>query len=399
MDRSIGIICIFVITIIQKIDCKSYECNNVKNCHIDEDKLLFAHTLCRHGDRNIYIIIPNDPWKYEKYWPGGYGQLTKVGKQQHYQLGKFFRKRYASLIGNGDYSPNKVYVQSSNVDRVLQSSEVNLAGLFPPKGFQIWNEKLKWQPVPVHTQPQTDDYLLAGDKRCNHFDYVMLQYMNGTEYKGFFERYSSLISYLEKYSGMKLPTITDLANLYDVLFIEQLKHKRLPLWAEQVMQPDGDFQYLAFYWYRMFTATPEMKKLRSGYLLKEILDRFTNKTQMQLSPNRSLWMYFGHDITISNMLNSLGVFNFLQPPYTSCLLFELYQGRNYPYVRIFYKNNTDMNITLQSLNIPKCGVKCPLTRLYSLYEDILPTKSFEDACTLQEGETLPPGGNPENNAL
>lgn len=113
MNRSIGIICIFLFTIIQKIDCKSYGCNNVKNCHIDEDKLLFAHTLCRHGDRNIYILIPNDPWKYEIYWPGGYGQLTNIGKQQHYQLGKFFRKRYASLIGNGDYSPNKVYVQSS----------------------------------------------------------------------------------------------------------------------------------------------------------------------------------------------------------------------------------------------------------------------------------------------
>lgn len=83
----------------------------------------------------------------------------------------------------------------------------------------------------------------------------------------------------------------------------------MPQWAEQVMQPDGDFQRLAFYWFRMFTATPEMKKLRSGYLLKEILDRFTNKTQTQLSPNRSLWMYFGHDITIANMLNSLGVFN------------------------------------------------------------------------------------------
>lgn len=75
------------------------------------------------------------------------------------------------------------------------------------------------------------------------------------------------------------------------------------------MQPDGDFQRLAFYWFRMFTATPEMKKLRSGYLLKEILDRFTNKTQTQLSPDRSLWMYFGHDNTVADMLNSLGVFN------------------------------------------------------------------------------------------
>lgn len=72
------------------------------------------------------------------------------------------------------------------------------------------------------------------------------------------------------------------------------------------MMPGGDFEDLALYWYRMFTATDEMKKLRSGYLLKDILDRFSNKT---LVGGRSLWMYFAHDITLSNMLNSLGVFN------------------------------------------------------------------------------------------
>lgn len=82
----------------------------------------------------------------------------------------------------------------------------------------------------------------------------------------------------------------------------------LPDWAKNVMTPGGDFEYLAFYWYKIFTPTTEMKKFKSGYLLKEILDRFTNKTQLTLSPNRSLWMYFAHDITIANMLSSLGVF-------------------------------------------------------------------------------------------
>lgn len=83
-------------------------------------------------------------------------------------------------------------------------------------------------------------------------------------------------------------------------------------WAERAMDPRNDigrdFKYLALQWYRMFTVTTEMKKLKSGYLLKEILDRFTNKIQLTLSPDRSLWMYFAHDITITNMLNSLGVF-------------------------------------------------------------------------------------------
>lgn len=51
------------------------------------------------------------------------------------------------------------------------------------------------------------------------------------------------------------------------------------------------------------------------------------------------------------------------------------------------------------LNIPGCGSKCPLATLYQLYRDVLPTQSFDDACKLRNGETLPPGGNPENNSL
>lgn len=82
----------------------------------------------------------------------------------------------------------------------------------------------------------------------------------------------------------------------------------IPSWAEEVMKPGSDFEYLAFVYFTIFTHSTEMKKLRSGYLLKEILDHSTNKSMSTLSPDRSLWMYFAHDNTIADMLNSLGLF-------------------------------------------------------------------------------------------
>lgn len=106
------------------------------------------------------------------------------------------------------------------------SAQANLAGLFPPNNNQRWNSDLDWQPIPVHTEPIDDDFLLASNKKCDHFDYIMLQYMNTTEYKGLFKNYKNLIRYLEKMSDKKLQTITEINNLYDTLLIEQMKGKR-----------------------------------------------------------------------------------------------------------------------------------------------------------------------------
>lgn len=75
------------------------------------------------------------------------------------------------------------------------------------------------------------------------------------------------------------------------------------------MVPGGDFEYLALFHFKIFTPTIEMKKLKSGFLLKEILDRFIAKTQAIRPPDYSLYMYFAHDNTIANMLNSLGLYS------------------------------------------------------------------------------------------
>ncbi|XP_055307972.1 prostatic acid phosphatase-like [Sitodiplosis mosellana] len=385
-----AMVCMLLVPLVELVPSKDVN---------SDDELIFVHTVCRHGDRNIYESYPNDPWKATEFRKGGYAQLTNEGKQQHYQLGQYLRKRYSSLLGNGDYSSDKVYVRSTDSDRTLMSSQACLAGLFPPTNDQMWNPNLEWQPIPVHTTPLSNDFLLASDRKCNHFDYIMLEYLNSTEYKSLFKKYKNVIRYLEKMSGKQLRTLTDINNLYDTLLVEQMKGKCIPDWAVRAMKPCGDLEYLAIFWFKIFTVTDEMKKLKSGFLLKEILNRFTNKTQSILSPNR-LYLYFAHDITISNMLNTLGLFKLHQPPYASCIFFELYKSNGNPYVQIFYMNSAELeHIWNHPLEIPNCGTKCSLTDLYELYHDVLPTQSFEEEFVLRDGEILPPDGNPENNSL
>lgn len=78
-------------------------------------------------------------------------------------------------------------------------------------------------------------------------------------------------------------------------------------------------EYLGGYWLKLITGTNELKKLYSGFLLKEILERFEKKSKSRLSPNRSIWLYSAHDVTIAGMLNILGVFEVIS--YNS--IFEL----------------------------------------------------------------------------
>lgn len=171
--------------------------------------------------------------------------------------------------------------------------------------------------------------------------------------------------------------------------------------AEQIMRN--------FFTYR--TKTTEWKKFRSGFLLKDILDRTKQYVGFQPVEPPNLVFYFAHDITISDMLTSLGLgihmvsnnslektkkmsitkmfslkfrlyfFKPSNPPYASCLLFELYRNKTDYYLQLFYRNTTT-TLDIPALELPNgnCGTKCPLHKWYDIYKEILPTKTYDMEC-------------------
>ena len=253
----------------------------------------------------------------------------------------------------------------------------NLAGLFPPDSNQLWNTDIPWQPIPVHTTPETQDYVLAAKKSCPNYDYALKKYKNSPEYKELNKKFKPLYEYLTQHSGKKVDTFTGVNNLYNTLWIENLKNFTLPEWTKKVF-PGGDMAWVSARSFATNTNTPELARLKTGFLLKEILQRFRNKTLHQLQPDRAMWVYSAHDTTVANLLNTLGLFELHGPPYRACIMLELHKhGHDYS-VQVFYKNTTGDPLPM---NIPRCGTSCPLDKMYELYAEVLPG-DFDHECRL-----------------
>lgn len=255
----------------------------------------------------------------------------------------------------------------------------NLAGLFPPPKEDLWNPNIPWQPIPVHTIPENLDHVLAAKRPCPLYAFTLKKYKNSPEYRELNKRFKPLYEYLTKHSGKKVESFTAVQNLYNTLWIEDLYNLTLPEWTKKVY-PDGDMKWVAARSFATNTNTKTLARLKTGFLLRDIFERSKNKTMSLLSPNRNMWVYSGHDTTIANILNTLGVFDLHSPPYRACILFELRLISDVPYLKIFYKNSTDRNPA--AINIPNCGQLCSLENMYKLYNSVLPTDHFVTECKI-----------------
>uniref|UniRef100_A0A182QA78 acid phosphatase n=1 Tax=Anopheles farauti TaxID=69004 RepID=A0A182QA78_9DIPT len=340
-------------------------------------KLIFAHVLFRHGDRTPIDPYPNDPWKDPSHWTAGWGQLVNAGKMRHLMLGKWLRERYSGLLKD-TYSSDEIYVRSTDVDRTLMSAESNLAGLYPPKGADVWDSAITWQPIPVHTVTEELDSVLAAKKRCPAYDHALKIYRQSDPYRSYNASLEPIFRYVTEQTGRRYDSLSGLQNLYSCLLIEELNNFTLPKWTAKVYpEPLKTISAVTF---GVKTNTTQLARFKMGPLVKEILQRFRSKAKGSLKPNRSVWLYSAHDVTVASLLNALRVFELHNPPFAACVLLELRQSSDGgpAYVELFYKNTS---AEPYQLVIPGCSERCPLDRMFEIYDNIMP-HDWEAECQL-----------------
>eukprot|EP00092_Neocalanus_flemingeri_P066447 GFUD01080948.1.p1 GENE.GFUD01080948.1~~GFUD01080948.1.p1 ORF type:complete len:411 (-),score=130.18 GFUD01080948.1:107-1339(-) len=331
--------------------------------------LKLVHLLYRHGDRTPCGSYPTDPYKDPSNWPVGFGQLTSVGKRMQYELGQWLRRRYGGFLSN-TYSRREIYVRSTDIDRTLMSAESNLAGLYPPSGYWKWNPHLAWQPIPVHTVPGQWDTLLATNQAgCPRLTQLRKELEDGPFMKSIYEDNKDLFEYISKHSGWSIKSIERLDEIYDTLLIEDLYNKTLPDWTQAVF-PGGKFEQLRNIFFTLDSFDQEMKRLQGGPFIAELVGHYDGVADNTIVPaNRKVFMYSAHDTTLSYVMNTLGIFDGLAPPYDSLLMFELYDLDGW-HVKISWRNDTGKPPHV--LTIPGCQQLCPLHLFKQLTDSVRP---------------------------
>uniref|UniRef100_UPI0037E91872 lysosomal acid phosphatase n=1 Tax=Semicossyphus pulcher TaxID=241346 RepID=UPI0037E91872 len=324
-----------------------------------EKTLVYVTVLFRHGDRSPVKAYPTDPHQ-EADWPQGFGQLSQEGMRQHLNLGTFLRNRYKGFLKES-YDRHEISVRSTDYDRTLMSAEANLAGLYPPSGQQVFTPTLIWQPIPVHTVPQSEERLLSFPRSdCPRY----LQLMNETEHTEEFlnvtTTYEDIIELVRNKTGLNKTNVETVWSVYDTLFCESRHNMSAPDWVTpEVMEKlqvlkDFGFQVM-FGVYKQ----QEKSRLQGGVLLGEIVKNLSKMAAPDPKQKLKFMMLSAHDTTVAALQASLNLFNGRQPPYASCQIFELYRDDNgSASVSLLYRN--DSTVEPYPLHLPGCTLDCPL---------------------------------------
>ncbi|XP_049449803.1 lysophosphatidic acid phosphatase type 6 [Epinephelus fuscoguttatus] len=303
------------------------------------------------------------------------GQLTTVGMQQLYELGKRLRRRYIeeSPFLSSTFSPTEVYVRSTNIVRTIESAKCLVAGLFQQKQKEI---------VPILTTDAESEILYPNYHGCK-----LLKSLGSHRWaeSATLPDIAADLQSIQNALGIAAHQRIDFILIRDDMVARETHGLPCPsvldTWRNTVEQRAVDMICHVFE-----PSKRENLKLCVGRLLHILLTNIDEKVQGTSSePNRKLFLYSAHDTTLIPCLMALGVFDMRWPPYAADMTLELHQQQqtNKSFVKVSYVG--------EDLLIPGCsGVYCPLEEFkqvlsaYSLSSDL-----YQSLCNSTEDLTDP----------
>ncbi|KAF7991965.1 hypothetical protein HCN44_010766 [Aphidius gifuensis] len=315
------------------------------------------------------LYYPNDPNANLDYWPNGPMELTNIGKLNAYNLGIYFHKQYENLF-NIPFKNSRVYFQASKSSRTINTAQLIAAGLFKPNNnLQVWNENLPWLPVPIYTQPIFNDTLFYPMVLCeNYFNDRINGEIQVERILKNLQIVNDFRQFLTLHTGLNYTKSNQPWMLYHHFAAQKAMGIVLEPWIDNIF-PDGMLKDMSSIEYILQTYTKKMQRLMGGVWLKKFIensDNFINNRFKKVG-----YFYFGNEIHIAAILNTIGVYEPHVPDFLSTIIFELHLLNDKYFVKMIYKNGKN----IQELLVPGCKfILCPL----ELYKTVLKNSILEN---------------------
>ncbi|CAG9762350.1 unnamed protein product [Ceutorhynchus assimilis] len=337
----------------------------------EKSTLRLLHVLFRHGNRNPEetSMWSSNSFSNASNYPEGWGQLTNKGKMTEYKLGQFYRERYDQFLGD-TWNIDYVDFRCDNYDRTKMSGELVMAGLWPPRGANVWNKGLAWQPIPFEYVPLNKDPLLYPIVSVQfQFDFA-LTFLSGKIQSHLAKKYGEAMKILSQNTGCSATNYAIGSAYYDTMMVQEDLGFKLDSWTTQVYpEPLKSLAVDIFY---VMTNNTVLRKKMAGSLLKKVITDTYSLIHGTLSPpTRKMFVYSAHDTNVGSMYLSLQAYKMDQPPpYGSSFIFEVHEIEGVWGLKLFLVDYTKGSP--HSLTIPGCEEFCPIDEFYSLVDDILP---------------------------
>ncbi|XP_075982163.1 venom acid phosphatase Acph-1-like [Anticarsia gemmatalis] len=365
--------------------------NPIENEISDDQELLFAIVVNRHGERapdstELSLSDRQELVLNLTYLEGPEG-LTNMGKRRSYQMGKFFRQRYGAqgykLLSNL-YNYDEIAIRCTDKERTKMTAQVAMAALYPPEAEQQWDEGLGkvWQPVPYTSVPMSEDYLRF-HSHCERYRVLMAE-AEAQSWDEQFLPYRDLVPIIFENTGTNFTHPLWFGTLFDMFRSTVGLGLDIPEWAKPILPRLNEAARLS---YGLYFNNDEMKKIGGGVLLNQFMEVAEDIISGKPVKHR-LRIFSCHDFNIGAMMHVVNVrHNNSIPEYGAVFSLELYRSKitgAYSVMPVYLTQAGES--TAKSLPIKGCESSsyCNFTRFKELTQHfLLPERDYYPICGIK----------------
>lgn len=296
-----------------------------------------------------------------------------------YKVGQVLRNQYDGFLAE-HYICTEFMAQSTMVERTYMSAATLLAGLYPPKTFQMWNPSINWQPIPVYSTTLDKSFIALYPSVCPRF--WKEQNHSKANFGDKNPNYTNLFNILTKYTGKTVESISDMYDIWDALTAQYWNNMDLPDWTKGIY-PDQMAEPLSQLFKMKTIGTSTMSRLLIGPFLNSLINYMSEKINGTFEPNRKMLYHSSHDFMLFGLLNAFGFTNtgIINPSAT--LIIELHYDNKEEsyYVKVLLMKGTWESSEPVEIEIPNCGSPCGFDTFVSTVKKYL-VSDWDKECEL-----------------